>query len=42
MLQPNNEGAIPYYMVLKAAISYFKDKILAAESDNLGIVLYNT
>lgn len=32
----------PFYMVIQAAIAFYKDKILAAEQDSIGILLFNT
>ncbi|CAG9331717.1 unnamed protein product [Blepharisma stoltei] len=42
MFAKNQEGQSPFYMVMDAAYSYFKDKILASESDNLALIFYNT
>lgn len=42
MLEKGSEGEAPYFMVIKAALSFYKDKILAAESDHLAVVLLNT
>lgn len=33
---------MPFYMVMDAAICFIKDKIIASEGDNLGIIFYNT
>jgi ATP-dependent DNA helicase 2 subunit 1 len=42
MFEKGSDGEAPYFMVIKAALSFYKDKILAAESDHIAVVLYNT
>ena len=42
MLKTHQNGEISFFMVLRAALGFLKNKILSAESDNIGIILYNT
>jgi len=42
MFQPNLQNQVPFFMVINATINFLKDKILASESDNIAVVLYNT
>ena len=37
----NDLGETPLFLVLEAVVGFLKDKVIAAGSDNVGIVLYN-
>lgn len=42
MFRPHGNNESSFFMVLKACLSFIKTKILSADSDSIGIVLYNT
>ena len=41
MFGVNEHGEVPLFLVLEAVVAFLKDKVIAAGSDNVGIVLYN-
>ncbi|KAG0207556.1 X-ray repair cross-complementing protein 6 [Mortierella sp. GBA30] len=42
MLQPSEDGEIPFYTAIKCAMTVQLNKIISSESDLVGIVLYGT
>lgn len=41
MFGQNDVGEVPIFMVLEAVVAFLKDKVIAAGTDNVGIVIYN-
>ena len=41
MFGVNEHGEVPLFLVLEAVVAFLKDKVIAAGSDNVGIVLYH-
>jgi ATP-dependent DNA helicase 2 subunit 1 len=42
MLQPDEEGDIPFYTAIKCAKQVQLNKIISSDSDLIGVVLYGT
>ncbi|KAF9171993.1 X-ray repair cross-complementing protein 6 [Mortierella sp. AD010] len=42
MLQPSEDGEIPFYTAIKCAMTVQLNKIISSESDLVGVVLYGT
>ncbi|OMJ95374.1 hypothetical protein SteCoe_1293 [Stentor coeruleus] len=42
MMLAHNNGDIPFFMVIKAALGFLKSRILSSETDSIAIILYNT
>lgn len=42
MLQPEEDGEIPFYRAIKCAMTVQMNKIISSESDLVGIMLYGT
>jgi len=42
MLQPGEDGEIPFYKAIKCAMTVQMNKIISSDSDLVGIMLYGT
>lgn len=42
MLRKHQNTDVSFFMVIRAVLGFLKNKILSSESDNIGLILYNT